>query len=34
LEAKVKKGKEWMRRSRKSSWEGEQWIVIQEKEGG
>jgi hypothetical protein len=24
-------GKEWMRRVRKSSWEGEQWIV-QEKE--
>jgi hypothetical protein len=26
-------GKEWMRRIRKSSWEGEQWIVIQGKEG-
>jgi hypothetical protein len=27
------KGKEWIRRDRKSSWEGEQWIVAQEKEG-
>jgi hypothetical protein len=27
-------GKEWMRRDRKSSWEGEQWVVVQEKEGG
>jgi hypothetical protein len=26
-------GKEWIRRGRKSSWEGEQWIVVQEKEG-
>jgi hypothetical protein len=26
-------GKEWMKRSRKSSWEGEQWIVLQEMEG-
>jgi hypothetical protein len=26
-------GRQWMRRSRKSSWEGEQWIVAQEKEG-
>jgi hypothetical protein len=26
------KGK-WMRRGRKSSWAGEQWIVVQEKEG-
>jgi hypothetical protein len=25
--------REWMRRGRKSSWEGEQWIVAQEKEG-
>jgi hypothetical protein len=25
-------GREWMRRGRKSSWEGEQWIVAQEKE--
>jgi hypothetical protein len=24
--------KEWIRRDRKSSWEGEQWIVAQEKE--
>jgi hypothetical protein len=24
--------KEWMRKGRKSSWEGEQWIVAQEKE--
>jgi hypothetical protein len=27
------RGREWMRRIRKSSWEGEQWIVAQEKEG-
>jgi hypothetical protein len=27
------KGREWMRRGRKSIWEGEQWIVAQEKEG-
>jgi hypothetical protein len=27
------KGREWMRRGRKRSWEGEQWIVAQEKEG-
>jgi hypothetical protein len=27
----VKLGKEWMRRGRKSSWEGEQWIIAQEK---
>jgi hypothetical protein len=26
------KGREWMRRDKKSSWE-EQWIVAQEKEG-
>jgi hypothetical protein len=26
-------GREWMRRGRKSNWEGEQWIVVQEKEG-
>jgi hypothetical protein len=26
-------GREWMRRGKKSSWEGEQWIVVQEKEG-
>jgi hypothetical protein len=24
--------KKWMRRSRKSNWEGEQWIVVLEKE--
>jgi hypothetical protein len=27
------KGRKWMRRGRKSSWEGEQWIIAQEKEG-
>jgi hypothetical protein len=27
------KGREWMRMFRKSSWEGEKWIVVQEKEG-
>jgi hypothetical protein len=27
------RGREWMRRGRKSSWEGEQWIIAQEKEG-
>jgi hypothetical protein len=26
-------GREWMRRGRKSSLEGEQWILSQEKEG-
>jgi hypothetical protein len=26
------KEREWMRRDRKSSWEGEQWIVTEEKE--
>jgi hypothetical protein len=25
--------REWMRRGRKNSWEGKQWIVAQEKEG-
>jgi hypothetical protein len=25
--------REWMRRGRKSSWEREQWILAQEKEG-
>jgi hypothetical protein len=25
--------REWMRRDRKSCWEGEQWILAQEKEG-
>jgi hypothetical protein len=29
----MKMGIEWMRRGKKSSWEGEQWIVAQEKEG-
>jgi hypothetical protein len=29
----VGKGTEWMRMGRKSSWEGEQWILAQEKEG-
>jgi hypothetical protein len=29
----VDKGREWMRRSRKSSWEAEQWILAQDKEG-
>jgi hypothetical protein len=27
------RGREWMRRSRKSIWEGEQLTVAQEKEG-
>jgi hypothetical protein len=27
------RGREWMRRGRKNSWEGEQWIVAKEKEG-
>jgi hypothetical protein len=31
-ERKVRAGREWMRRGRKSSWEGEQWILAQEKE--
>jgi hypothetical protein len=26
-------GREWMRRGRKSSWEGEKLIIAQEKEG-
>jgi hypothetical protein len=26
------RGREWMRQGRKSSWEGEQWILSQEKE--
>jgi hypothetical protein len=26
------RGIEWKRRGRKSSWEGEQWILAQEKE--
>jgi hypothetical protein len=26
-------GKEWIRRDKKSSWEGEQWFIAQEKEG-
>jgi hypothetical protein len=26
-------GKEWMRRGRKSSWEGGQWIIAWEEEG-
>jgi hypothetical protein len=29
----VGRRKEWIRRGRKSSWEGEQWIVAQENEG-
>jgi hypothetical protein len=29
----VKMEGEWMRRGRKNSWEGKQWIVAQEKEG-
>jgi hypothetical protein len=29
----MKTGRKWMRRGRKNSWEGEQWIVAQEKEG-
>jgi hypothetical protein len=28
----VGREREWMRRGRKSSWEGEQWILAQEKE--
>jgi hypothetical protein len=27
------RAREWMGRGKKSSWEGEQWIVAQEKEG-
>jgi hypothetical protein len=27
----MKRGKEWMRKGRGSSWEGEKWIVTQEK---
>jgi hypothetical protein len=27
------RGREWMGRGRKSCWEGEQWIIAQEKEG-
>jgi hypothetical protein len=27
------RGREWMRKGKKSSWEGDQWIVAQEKEG-
>jgi hypothetical protein len=26
------RSREWMRRGRKNNWEGEQWIVAQEKE--
>jgi hypothetical protein len=33
IEGKVKMGKEWMRTGRMSSWEGDQWIIAQEKEG-
>jgi hypothetical protein len=29
----MKMGRQWMRRGRKSSWEGEEWMVVQEKEG-
>jgi hypothetical protein len=29
----VGRGREWMRKSRKSCWEEEQWILSQEKEG-
>jgi hypothetical protein len=29
----VKTRREWMRRGRNNSWEGEQWIVAEEKEG-
>jgi hypothetical protein len=29
----VGRRREWMRRGRKSSWEGEQWVLPQEKEG-
>jgi hypothetical protein len=27
------RGRQWVRRGRKSCWEGEQWILAQEKEG-
>jgi hypothetical protein len=27
------RGREWMSRGRESSWKGEQWIVVKEKEG-
>jgi hypothetical protein len=27
------RGRKWMRRGRKNSWEGDQWILAQEKEG-
>jgi hypothetical protein len=34
LEGKVKMGeKEWMSKGRKNSWEEDQWIVVQQKEG-
>jgi hypothetical protein len=33
MEGGNKDGKEWMRRGTKSSWEGEQWILVQEKDG-
>jgi hypothetical protein len=29
----VVRGREWMRRGRKRSWEEEEWILEQEKEG-
>jgi hypothetical protein len=29
----VKMGRDWMRRNRKNSWKGEQWIVAQEEDG-
>jgi hypothetical protein len=32
LEGIGEDGKKWRRRSRKSSWEGERWIIVQEKE--
>jgi hypothetical protein len=28
-----RRGREWMRRGRKSSWEGKAWVLAQEKEG-
>jgi hypothetical protein len=33
MEGRGEEGGEWMRRGRKNSCEGEQWIVAKEKEG-
>jgi hypothetical protein len=32
-ECKERKRRVWVRGARKSSWEGKQWIVVQEKKG-